>query len=355
MTDPESLRRKIADEEARRARIDKERAEVLDRLKDLKNRPVGGSDASVPEPIPSDGLPFPSKIPSTTEEKVALFRSLFRGREDVFPKLWENAKTRRKGYAPACSNEWVRGVCEKPRVKCGKCSQRAFLPVTDQVVLDHLQGRHVIGVYPLRPDESCFLLAADFDGPSWKEDVAAFVSTCRRIGVMPAIERSRSGKGAHAWFFFSGPVPASTARQMGCHLITETMSHRHQLRMTSYDRLFPNQDTMPSGGFGNLIALPLQHKPRQEGNASSSTTISTRTRTSGHTSPPSPGSPRRRSTLLRKRRLGRTGSSGCRLHLPQTRMNRSRGPAPRPGSQPLSPSRDPCLQRSEPFFRSGSS
>jgi len=267
MTDPESLRRKIADEEARLARIDKERAEVLDRLKDLKNRPVGGSDASVPEPIPSDGLPFPSKIPSTTEEKVALFRSLFRGREDVFPKLWENAKTRRKGYAPACSNEWVRGVCEKPRVKCGKCSQRAFLPVADQVILGHLQGRHVIGVYPLRPDESCFLLAADFDGPSWKEDVAAFVSTCRRIGVMPAIERSRSGKGAHAWFFFSGPVPASTARQMGCHLITETMSHRHQLRMTSYDRLFPNQDTMPSGGFGNLIALPLQHKPRQEGNA----------------------------------------------------------------------------------------
>src|SRR4030066_1696693 len=267
MTDPESLRRKIADEEARLARIEKERAEVLDRLKDLKTRPVGGSDASVPDPIPSDGLPFPSKIPSTTEEKVALFRSLFRGREDVSPKLWENAKTRRKGYAPACSNEWVRGVCEKPRVKCGKCSQRAFLPVTDQVILGHLQGRALIGGYPPRPDESCFLLAADFDGPSWKEDVAAFVSTCRRIGVMPAIERSRSGKGAHPWFFFSGPVPASAARQMGCHLITETMSHRHQLRMTSYDRLFPNQDTMPSGGFGNLIALPLQHKPRQEGNA----------------------------------------------------------------------------------------
>jgi superfamily II DNA or RNA helicase len=180
--------------------------------------------------------------------------------------LWENPKTGRKGYSPVCSNEWVRGICQKPRVKCGKCSHRAFLPVTDQVVLDHLQGRHVIGVYPLLPDEGCRLLAADFDGASWQEDVTAFVATCQRIGVPPAIERSRSGKGAHAWFFFSGPVAASVARQMGCHLLTETMSYRHQFGMASYDRLFPNQDTMPAGGFGNLIALPLQQNPRKEGN-----------------------------------------------------------------------------------------
>ena len=124
----------------------------------------------------------------------------------------------------------------------------------------------MIGVYPLLPDETCRLLAADFDGASWQEDVTAFVATCQRIGVPPAIERSRSGKGAHAWFFFSGPVPASVARQMGCYLLTETMSRRHQVGMASYDRLFPNQDTMPAGGFGNLIALPLQQKPRKEGN-----------------------------------------------------------------------------------------
>lgn len=158
------------------------------------------------------------------------------------------------------------GVCQKPRVKCGRCSHRAFLPVTDQVILDHLKGQHVIGVYPLLSDETCRFLAADFDGATWMEDVAAFVTVCRKLGVPPAIERSRSGKGAHAWFFFSGPVPASLARQMGCHLLTETMSSRHQLKMSSYDRLFPNQDTMPTGGFGNLIALPLQYKSRKDGN-----------------------------------------------------------------------------------------
>ena len=265
MSDRGSLRRKIAEEEARLAWIEKERAEAFAKLQTLKRR-LAKEDAALATTIPPDVLPLPPNIPSTAEEKVALFRSLFRGREDVFPKLWENTKTGRKGYAPACSNEWVGGVCRKPRVKCGSCSHRAFLPVTNQVVLDHLQGQHVIGVYPLLPDKTCFFLAADFDGPSWQEDVAAFAATCRRIGVPPAIERSRSGKGAHAWFFFSGPVIASVARQMGCYLLTETMSSRHQLSMSSYDRLFPNQDTMPSGGFGSLIALPLQHKPRKEGN-----------------------------------------------------------------------------------------
>jgi superfamily II DNA or RNA helicase len=267
MSDLESLRKRIAEEEARLARVEKERDEALAKLQELKDRLAVEDSAPIPpKPVPSDSLPFPSKTPSTHAEKVVLFRSLFRGREDVFPRLWEKTKTGRKGYSPVCSNEWVRGICQKPRVKCGKCSHRAFLPVTEQVVLDHLQGRHVIGVYPLLPDETCRLLAADFDGASWQEDVAAFAETCRRIGISPAVERSRSGKGAHAWFFFSGPVSASVARQMGCYLLTETMSRRHQLGMVSYDRLFPNQDTMPIGGFGNLIALPLQQKPRKEGN-----------------------------------------------------------------------------------------
>ncbi|GAB4238316.1 MAG: hypothetical protein OHK0028_15850 [Deltaproteobacteria bacterium] len=267
MSNPESLRLKIVDEETRLARIEKERAEALGKLQELKDRlAVEESAPASPKPVPSDNLPLQFKVPSTSAEKVALFRSLFRGREDVFPRLWEKPKTGRKGYSPVCSNEWVRGICEKPRVKCGKCSHRAFLPVTDQVVLDHLQGRHIIGVYPLLPDETCFFLAADFDGPSWQEDVAAFAETCRKKGIPLAIERSRSGKGAHAWFFFSGTVAALIARQFGCYLLTETMSQRHQLGMASYDRLFPNQDTMPAGGFGNLIALPLQQQPRKEGN-----------------------------------------------------------------------------------------
>ena len=132
--------------------------------------------------------------------------------------------------------------------------------------MDHLQGRHVIGVYPMLPDDTCWFLAADFDKESWKDDVAAFRETCKSMNIPVAIERSRSGNGAHAWFFFTEPVPAATARTMGCYLITETMSRRHQLSMESYDRLFPSQDTLTKGGFGNLIALPFQHEPRQKSN-----------------------------------------------------------------------------------------
>ena len=137
----------------------------------------------------------------------------------------------------------MRGVCEKPRVKCSECPNQAFVPMSDQAVLDHLQGRHVIGVYPLREDDTCWFLAADFDEESWVDDVAAFVETARTVGLPAGVERSRSGNGAHVWFFFAAPVPAATARRMGCYLITETMSRRHQLAMASYDRLFPNQDT----------------------------------------------------------------------------------------------------------------
>jgi superfamily II DNA or RNA helicase len=138
--------------------------------------------------------------------------------------------------------------------------------VTADTVLDHLQGRHVIGVYPMLKDETCWFLAADFDKETWREDIIAFSETCRQIGVSCAIECSRSGNGAHVWFFFDSPVAAATARKMGSYLVTETMARRHQLSMASYDRLFPNQDTLPNGGFGNLIALPLQYHPRQEDN-----------------------------------------------------------------------------------------
>ena len=151
-------------------------------------------------------------------------------------------------------------------MKCGECSNQAFVPVDDAAVLAHLQGRHVMGVYPLLEDETCWFLAVDFDKSAWADDVLAFVATCRQAGLPAAVERSRSGNGAHVWFFFAEPVPASLARRMGCSLITETMSRRHELGMESYDRLFPSQDTMPRGGFGNLIALPLQHGPRQQGN-----------------------------------------------------------------------------------------
>src|SRR6266446_5372579 len=252
----------IAQEEARVARLEKELEESRSALESLRTVLAAGR---LPPPTAPVVIPSPT-APVTSSEKVALFRSLFRGREDVYPKLWTNVKTGRKAYAPACANEWVRDVCEKPRIKCGECPNQAFLAVEDRVILDHLQGRHVVGVYPLLTDETCWFLAADFDKTSWTDDVAAFVETCRVNRLPAAVERSRSGNGAHVWLFFSAPVAATIARKMGCYLITETMARRHQLCMESYDRLFPNQDTLPRGGFGNLIALPLQHGPRLAGN-----------------------------------------------------------------------------------------
>ena len=257
------LLNQIADLEARLAGIDAVRAEVVGQLDALRAELARRSHSHGSADFP---LVLDTSSPESPAGKIALFRSLFRGRLDVFPKLWRNVKKQREGYAPACANEWVPDVCEKPRVRCGECPNQAFIPVTDAVIRDHLQGRHVVGVYPMLSDETSWFLAVDLDGTGWKEDVAAFTETCSTFGLHPAVERSRSGNGAHIWFFFAEPIRAGAIRKMGCCLITETMTRRHELPMSSYDRLFPNQDTMPKGGFGNLIALPLQRKARQRGN-----------------------------------------------------------------------------------------
>jgi hypothetical protein len=151
----------IAREQALIARLERDRDDAQARVRSLQeelNPPAGGAEHAAAPPR--------SLLPGTVAEKVSLFRNLFRGRQDVFPKLWVNPLTACKGYAPACANEWMRGVCEKPRVKCSECQNQAFIPIGDQVVLDHLQGRHVIGVYPLVEDDTCWFLAADFDHES---------------------------------------------------------------------------------------------------------------------------------------------------------------------------------------------
>jgi superfamily II DNA or RNA helicase len=215
---------------------------------------------------------------SPAAEKIALFRRLFAGRTDVFPIRWRNPKTDRSGYAPACANEWVRGVCGKPQVRCGECPNQAFMPVTNDVIECHLRGEDrvrpngrggdfVAGVYPLFFDDTCSLLAIDFDGEHWSSDALAFMATCRELDAPAALERSRSGNGGHVWLFFSEPVAASEARRLGTLLLTRTMNRRPEIGFSSYDRLFPSQDTMPSGGFGNLIALPLQRQARENGNS----------------------------------------------------------------------------------------
>lgn len=211
------------------------------RLKDLMTRHgITWEEPTAPAPLsaPTESAPPPTHF--TTDDKIVLFRSLFRGREDVYPQRWKSAKGT-SGYSPACANEWKPSVCHKPRVKCGDCNQRQLLPVTGQVIYDHLAGKQTIGVYPLLGEDSCYFLAADFDEADWREDAKAFMQSCREFGIPAALEISRSGNGAHTWIFFAEPVPAREARQLGAALISHTCDRTRQLSLTSYDRLFPNQ------------------------------------------------------------------------------------------------------------------
>ena len=224
MAEDDSSDKEIADLQNRLAELDRERTSVLAALEQLKQRRMVEAQPTSTSQIVSVASP----TVLSNAQKVALFRSLFRGRDDVFPSRWENAKTGKAGYAPACHNEWVRGICEKPRIKCSNCPNQAFVPVAEDVVRSHLQGRDVAnpakaepfiaGVYPLMTDETCWFLAADFDKQSWQRDALAFLTTCREKSLPAALERSRSGHGGHVWIFFSEPVPTSEARKLGAHL-----------------------------------------------------------------------------------------------------------------------------------------
>ncbi len=205
--------------------------------------------------------------PLTPDQKIAFFLSLFACRTDVYPRLWENPKTARKGYSPTCRNEWVRGICEKPRVKCTDCLHQAFPQLDANAIRDHLTGRHTIGSYSIRADDTCTFLAADFDGSGWRDDLTAYLRAAAKLSLTVAAERSRSGNGGHAWLFFAEPVPAALARRLGTFILAHAAVLHPALRLETYDRFFPNQDTLPSGGFGNLIALPLQKPARDHGNS----------------------------------------------------------------------------------------
>jgi superfamily II DNA or RNA helicase len=199
--------------------------------------------------------------------KVALFRSLFRGREDVYAIRWQ-MKNGEWGYRPDDKKDWKAVLASKAedRKKVDR-ETRTFYPLTDDVVRAHLEGKKTIGLYPLLTDETCWFLAADFDKATWQDDALAFIATCHKLRLPAYLERSRSGNGSHVWIFFEQATPAILARKLGCAVLTQTMERRHHLGLDSYDRFFPNQDTMPKGGFGNLIALPLQWAPRQKDNS----------------------------------------------------------------------------------------
>jgi hypothetical protein len=160
-----------------------------------------------PAPATPSAPPPTEQSNLSTAEKVALYRRLFRGRTDVHPGRWESTTSGKSGYAPACANEWRPGICETPRIRCADCGNRALIPISDAVIYSHLAGEKTIGVYPLLPNDTCYFLAVDLDKAEWREDVTAFVQSCRELGVPVALELSRSGNGAHAWIFFTTAMP----------------------------------------------------------------------------------------------------------------------------------------------------
>ncbi|MBT2457276.1 DEAD/DEAH box helicase family protein [Streptomyces sp. ISL-86] len=238
---------------------------------------TGDGPAELP-PVPEapapmlqgDGsLPY-ADASSSTEAKIALFRALFVGREDVYATRWVSTKSGRTGWSPAEDN---------PFAKNKNDAERVFWPLNDQAVYNHLSrpepGRREVhlGLYPLLADDTCRLLAVDFDGKDgsdWREDAAAYAAACRDADVPALTEISRSGAGAHVWTFFTAPVAAATARALGMALLRRAIDARGQMTLASYDRLFPAQDLMPTNAkgnarFGNLIALPLQGASRLKG------------------------------------------------------------------------------------------
>ena len=263
MKNLDEINKLLEELEGKLVRLNARRAELLNKISELqqeKSLLLHGKETH-PQTETDSFLSVTDQ--SSQDAKIALFRSLFREREDVYPQRFENLKTGKQRYWPVTSKESVSGDHE-------------FLPMTNEVVKNHLLGvdpregsgrDFTIGVYPMLLDETCYFLAVDFDKATWQEDAGAFLETCKLFKVPAALERSRSGNGGHIWIFFSEPILASLARKMGTFLLTQTMQRRPEIGLDSYDRFFPSQDTLPKGGFGNLIALPLQKKPREEGNS----------------------------------------------------------------------------------------
>ena len=237
---------------------------------------------------------------SSPQEKINLFKTLFSGRQDVFALRWFNAKSNKSGYSPVCGNKWLSGKCDLKKYSCATCPYKLPVALTDNYIYNHLAGkdefcRDVIGLYPLMEGNFCRFLAMDFDAHApkaqmsitsshangaiatyshapkeqdvWKDDILAVHKTFSDFGINSYIEISRSGNGGHLWIFFEETISARLARNLGTAIIKAAMQNRHSISFESFDRFFPNQDEIPKGGYGNLIALPLQGRAVKEGHS----------------------------------------------------------------------------------------
>ena len=252
----------------RRAGVDPEPAP--DRHAGIGTESTQRADAGGVRPLSADG-PGAVTAESSAEVKIALFRRLFRGREDVYARRWVS-RAGRTGWSPAEADPFNKSIPD---------SDRTFYPLNDHVIYQHLSRQdgaserddlHA-GLYPMLPDDRCHLVVADFDGKNgedWRGDAMAFHAACRRHGIAAHLEISRSGAGAHSWIFFDAPVAATTARAMASGLLREAINDRPRMSLDSYDRLFPAQDFLPVNSkgahrFGNLVALPLHGASRADG------------------------------------------------------------------------------------------
>ncbi len=203
----------------------------------------------------------------TPQEKIKIFKDIFRGREDVFAVYWEKADKSASGYTPACLNEWKTGLCHKlQRMKCKDCPNSKYAGLNDDYIALHLRGQKIYGIYPLLEDNQSYFIAADFDEKNWQKDILNFYKHCREYNLPTYIERSKSGNGCHAWFFFDDKYPAFKSRNIIINILREAKIIDQFAKEDSFDRLFPNQDEHSGKGFGNLIALPLQGKARENNN-----------------------------------------------------------------------------------------
>lgn len=200
---------------------------------------------------------------SSSNEKIDLFLSIFKGRTNVCAKRWKS----KPGYSPYCFNDFKPGICNKPKIKCTECKNSHFAPLDEEQVKNHLLGKHVLGLYPMTENDTCFLLAMDFDESTWGDDIKVVIKVCNDNKIPVYAERSRSGEGCHLWFFFEREMKASLARKFGTIILNLAMQECGNIKFDSYDRLFPSQDFLQKDGFGNLIALPLQKEAREQGNS----------------------------------------------------------------------------------------